>query len=1163
MYWAVLFLFTIAAFFALPHSTGNLQVREAAVAVFTVTTNADSGAGSLRQAIIDANANAGTDTIQFQIGTGPMEISSTSALPDITQPVIIDGTTQPGFSGTPLIRLAGTNGGLKITGGGSTIRAIAVVNTNLGITLENAGGNIITGSFIGICPQSVVFPCGNLANGILINNSPNNRIGGSTTAERNNIGVNVTNGILVTGSASGGNVITGNLIGLLEDGTIRRNRETGVRIDGAPNNRIGGTTAGERNVISTNGSQSPFADVLITGAGATGNVVQGNYFGTRIDGTDFGLGAQNTFNGVRIEGAANNTIGGTVGTTPGGACTGACNLIARYQGNGNRSGVTISGSGATGNSVLGNFIGTNVAGTANLGNNVGVTITAGASNNTVGGTTALGRNLINNGIRLTAAAAMNTVQGNYIGTDTTGNTGIGVQFNTQIPAAVLIDAAPNNIIGTATGTTLGGACTGGCNLISGNTLGGVQITGAGSTGNRVDYNYIGLNAAGTTALRNSNSGGAITLQNGANNNTIGRPLTIPPFQETEVCSVNTPQDLRCLKDDVTGDWIQFDDDTGEYTWTHCRSGLTRSGVGRVVFGDEEIRLLTNDIQLFLQTSPGLNSVAFITPPAAFFLLPIRISDRNVSDSTCVCPTEGENVSLGRISISGTNTFSNIVNQILMGVLSNGVSNVANQGENIGIDQNASSNRIQSIGTSTNDVPAVEVPNGQGNDLEIFYATWLRFGGQVSGIQGQTNPGLGFDLNGNGIQDQNDNGDVDSGANNTQNYPVFSLRRETNGGVRSLGSFPCEQGATLRISLYGVNDFVRNGQAFESAQSLGLKFNVTESGGQCSTNRLFTGVDAFAITNQERISATATKVPATPIANPDTALVGVNGDTSEFSLPAAVPRPTFDFDDDGKTDISVWRPSDGTWHILQSGSASVRVQEWGLNGDKIVPADFDGDRRTDFAVFRPAEGNWYVLNSFSNTVSVAGWGLAADIPVPGDYNDDGNADFAVYRPSDRRWYIRDSQEQIQVREWGLDGDTPVPADYDGDGATDIAVFRPSEGRWYVILGSGQFRIEEWGLPGDLPLPADYSGDGSADLCVFRPSNNTWYRRHSENNSIQINTWGLAGDLPVPGDYDGDGRSDLAVWRPSDTTWYVNTTSSGIYTQPFGLAGDKPTPNAFVY
>jgi uncharacterized delta-60 repeat protein len=304
---------------------------------------------------------------------------------------------------------------------------------------------------------------------------------------------------------------------------------------------------------------------------------------------------------------------------------------------------------------------------------------------------------------------------------------------------------------------------------------------------------------------------------------------------------------------------------------------------------------------------------------------------------------------------------------------------------------------------------------------------------------------------------------------------------------------------------------------------------------------------------------------------DGKIVGTGSNSDGFAVfrlvgetTARPPNAPFDYDGDGKSDISVWRPSDGTWNIIQSGNASVRAQGWGLNGDKLAPADFDGDGKTDLAVFRESDSNWYVFNSSTNTASVAGWGLAGDLPVPADYGGDGKADLAVYRPSEGKWYRRDSDGKLHIYEWGLPGDKPAPADFNGDGVADMTVFRPSEGKWYTI-NSGNAAISEftWGLNGDLPIPGDYSGDGKSDFAVFRPSNQTWYRIHSDTFQIHIITWGLPGDFPTPGDYDGDGRQDLAVFRPSNSTWFINSSTGGIYSQPFGLSGDVPVENAFVY
>lgn len=133
--------------------------------------------------------------------------------------------------------------------------------------------------------------------------------------------------------------------------------------------------------------------------------------------------------------------------------------------------------------------------------------------------------------------------------------------------------------------------------------------------------------------------------------------------------------------------------------------------------------------------------------------------------------------------------------------------------------------------------------------------------------------------------------------------------------------------------------------------------------------------------------------------------------------------TADFDGDGRTDHCIFRPSEGTWHVLQSGTNTYLVQQFGANGDKTVAGDYDGDGRVDAAVFRPSSGNWYVLRSSDGGWSVTNWGIATDKPVPGDYDGDGRSDMAVYRNG--TWYIKQSSTGTNsYQQFGLSTDIPI-------------------------------------------------------------------------------------------------------------------------------------------
>lgn len=282
---------------------------------FTVTNTNDSGAGSLRQAILDANtAGPNTlDTIAFNIpGPAPFFIRPATALPAITDRVTLDGTTQPGYSSTPVITIQAdfysSQSGIVIRAGSSTIRGLAIGSFGgSAIRLETNGGNAITGCYLGIQPAGSSLP--NTRGVDVLSN--NNTIGGTTAASRNVIAANYAAGIAVT-SASG-NVIRGNYIGVAGNGTTAAANNSGIILDNASTTTIGGTVSGARNVIAANA----LGNIIVRGAGSTGTVVQGNFIGTDVSGA-VPLGCSN---GVEIDDYAN-------GATIGGTAAGASNTIA-------------------------------------------------------------------------------------------------------------------------------------------------------------------------------------------------------------------------------------------------------------------------------------------------------------------------------------------------------------------------------------------------------------------------------------------------------------------------------------------------------------------------------------------------------------------------------------------------------------------------------------------------------------------------------------------------------------------------------------------------------------------------------------------------------------------------------------------------------------------
>ncbi len=292
----------------------------------------------------------------------------------------------------------------------------------------------------------------------------------------------------------------------------------------------------------------------------------------------------------------------------------------------------------------------------------------------------------------------------------------------------------------------------------------------------------------------------------------------------------------------------------------------------------------------------------------------------------------------------------------------------------------------------------------------------------------------------------------------------------------------------------------------------------------------------------------------------------NGTRTDFAAARYIGDPVrtkFDYDGDGKSDVSVFRPTqfNGSWYVFYSSTNRAEQLVPNYPADKIVPADYDGDGRTDIAQFNSTTGTWYLPRPQGGSIAVR-FGSAGDIPVPADYDGDGKDDVAVYRPSTGTWWIiRSSDGSFSIQRFGLSEDKPVAGDYDGDGRADLAVYRPSNGVWYLLQTTAGFGAVQFGLAEDKPVASDYDGDGKNDLAVFRPSTNVWYVLRSTNSSFFAVQFGLAADIPAPGDYDGDGKTDIAVYRSG--VWYILQSSNSVVNyRQFGLNGDTPTQAAFI-
>lgn len=464
------------------------QVLVSRAATFTVSSPAASGPGSLAAAVAGANGTTSPSTIAFNLsGAGVHTLPGAVVL---SAAVTVDGTTQPGYAGLPLVDIPG---GVTLTGAGCALIGLSLGGTNspLGVEIDGpSGSNAVVGCFIGTGPYGTN---GALLKGpgLYIKSSPGNHIGGTNASQRNLLWANSNNPALyIYGAGSIGNVVQGNWIGLDVTGLrlLPGGVNDGIYLDNGVSNLIGGAVTGAGNVISgavgdgfNYGHGISVQNEAYNYASCVGNIIQGNYIGLDAPGLH-GLG--NAGYGIALK-------GGVAGSFIGGAQAGAGNVIAS---NG-WGGITISAYSSTNrdaNVVQGNLIGTDASGLRSLGNRGGVSVQS-TGYNLIGGDSPGAGNVIsgNSGTGVNVGNADGTViQGNFIGVDRTGTNALA---NTG-----------DGIFAGAIGLRIGGGAAGAGNVVSANQIYGIYEYGCSNS--IIQGNFIGTDASGQAALGNTYDG---------------------------------------------------------------------------------------------------------------------------------------------------------------------------------------------------------------------------------------------------------------------------------------------------------------------------------------------------------------------------------------------------------------------------------------------------------------------------------------------------------------------------------------------------------------------------------------------------------------------------------------------------------------------------------
>jgi hypothetical protein len=1122
-----------------------------------VTNTNDSGMGSLRQAILDSNASVGVlDTIVFNIpGSGVQTIAPTSALPAITDPVIADGTTQPGYGGTPLIELNGANAGsnadaLDINAGGSTIKGLAI-NRFLGngISIVDSSNNLIQSNFIGTnAAGTAALGLGTLDNGsagILIDGSlgpsGSNTIGGTAAGAGNLLsGIQGGSGVKILGSGAVQNLVQGNLIGVGVDGHSNLgNRAYGVWIStGASGNTIGGTVAGAGNTIWFNN----FYGIWVDNSSGTMGVASRNGFLTNSIFENSGNGSAflgpggiwfNTPSdpaptldsalpaaggGTMIKGSLQSTPNTTFrieffsNSIPDGSGFGQGQTFLGFQN------VTTDGTGAVSFTAVvpANLpFGTAVSATATDPNNntskfsrdtpLFLTVTntndsgAGSlrqaildSNASVGVLETIVFNIPGSGVHtIIPTSALPAITDTVI-VDGTTQPGYAGKPLIELDGANAGSGVDGlDLVHGSDGSIVKGLV---INRFSGDGIHIGPISTPGGTSNiLIQSNFIGTNAAGTAALGNGSNG-----------------IEIIGFSPTSFSSHNT-------------------------------IGGTAAGAGNVISG---------------------------------------------------------NMGSG-VEILNSGALQNVLQGNFIGTAVDGLSALGNGGNGVWLSTSASLNTVGGTAAGASNVIGFNGGAGVLVDNLLGVHAGPAFGDTILSNAIFANGGLGITLQPN--------------ANNNQTFPTLvSAEPGLTGGTLIKGSLQSTANTVFRIEFFSnagpdPSGF-GEGQAF-----LGFQ-NVTTDG---SGNVSFTAMVPGSAAPGQAVSATATSpdptnntsqfsfdVTVNPIVwqhvvtgdfdgngKQDIAgmtdsgqwLVGLsNGSsfinqqwTSWSSAVTWVDVHVGDFNGDGKADIVGRVLQTGQWWVAISNGTSFTNALWTTWNPNVTWVDvkvgnFSGDGKADIAGRWLQAGQWWVAQSDGSSFTNALWATWnpnvtwVDIQV-GDFNGDRKADITGRYLQGGQWWtslsIGSSFTTTLWTTWNPNVtwvDVQV-GDFNGDGKDDIVGRYLQTGQWWAAISDGvSFANSLWTIwnPNvnwvDVRV-GDFSGDKKDDIAGRVLQTGQWWVATSAGSSFADGLWtswnpNVTWVDVQAGDFNGDGKNDITGrWSQAGQWWTAISSGSSFSNQ----------------